>query len=422
MAAEPKGAGAGTRKIKLDELAARVVADPKTPGDTILVSGFLGDSSEPDHIRIYWDASMSSYIDTNAADVVHTEPLPKDQSPFGGSYIWLKRSASGLSGGQGGNPMTGRFFEGPLMTAYGAQFGGPAPAAAGAVGTGTIAYSYYIACHPTIQLYCQSVVHPCVSLVCTRTVQECTLLCPPVFTVAQCPVASPGCPPVGPGTPVQTGTPVQGQFAAMADPAAAAQMQAQMLPSLVCSYAPHCWYSWGACPTQYGCGPHITPHCPQFQAQAQAAAGPAIAGSYAPHCWYSWNACPTMVGAGCGAPHVSHQYCTAQFQAQAQAPAAAAGAQAAAGPAIAGSYAPHCWYSWNACPTMFGVGCGGPHVSHPCLTQFQAQAQAPAAAAGAQAMAGPAIAGSYAPHCWYSWNACPTMFGCGPFHTPNCPI
>ena len=363
MGAEQKGAGARPRKIKLDEVTARVVADPKAPGDAILVTGFLGESSEPEHIRIYWDASMGSYIDADTADIVHTEPIPKDQSPLGGSYIWLKRTAPGLSGDKGGHPMTGRFFEGPLMAAYGTQFGGAAPAGvAGFGGAVNVAYTNYIACHPTIfctQVYCHSVLYPCASGLCTRTVFDCTLWCPPVLT-ARCPVASPGCPPVGPGTPVQ------GQFAAMADPAAAAQMAQMPMPSLVCSYAPHCWYSYGACPTQYGCGPFHTPNCPQFQAQAQA-------------------------------------------------PMAAAGVEAGAGAAV-GSYAPHCWYSWNACPTQYGCG---PHHTPGC-PQFQAQAQAPMAAAGIQAGAG-GVVGSYAPHCWYSWNACPTQYGCGPHHTPYCP-
>jgi hypothetical protein len=285
--------------------------------------------------------------------------------------------------------MIGRFFEGPLMAAYGAQFGAAPAGAAGFGGVANLPLSIYIACHPTLtctHYLCHSIQFPCLTQVCTRTVFDCTALCP-----------------AGPGAAVG------GQAAAMAAPAAAAQM----LPSLVCSYAPHCWFSYGACPTMFGCGPFHTPGCPQFQAQeapmaavgAQAGAG-AVAGTYAPHCWYSWNACPTMFGCG---PH--HTPACPQFQAQAQDPAAAAAAQAGA---VAGTYAPHCWYSWNACPTMYGCG---PHHT-PACPQFQAQAQDPAAAAAAQAGA---IAGTYAPHCWYSWNACPTMYGCGPHHTPACP-
>ena len=330
MASEQKAAS--THKIKVDELTARVVPDPKNAGDVVLVTGFLGDSSKPGHTRIYWDASMSSYIDAEEADILHTEPLPKEQSPLGGSYIWLKRTARGLSGGPAGNAMTGKFFEGPLMAAYGSQFGGGAAPAgvAGPVPVGTVAYSYYIACHPSVlctQLACHSVQYICVSGFCTRTAIECTGLCPVNTTYC----LSPGCPPIGPGTPVQgtpvQGTPVQGQAAAMAQPAAAAQMQ--MMPSLICSYSPGCWYSFGACPTMYGCGPHHTPGCPQVQLPAAAAAPEAAAGaafgtmpslvcSYAPGCWYSFGACPTMFGCG---PHL-----TARCP-QVQDPAAAAGQQ-----------------------------------------------------------------------------------------------
>jgi hypothetical protein len=221
--------------------------------------------------------------------------------------------------------MIGRFFEGPLMAAYGAQFGGAAPAGgAGFGGVANLPLSIYIACHPSLtctQYQCHSMHIPCLTQFCTRTVFDCTLLC----VTPACQFASAAC-------PVAPGGPVEGQAAAMA-------AAPQMLPSLVCSYAPHCWFSYGACPTMFGCGPFHTPGCPQVQAQAPMAAagaqGGAIAGSYAPHCWYSWNACPTMYGCG---PH--HTPGCPQFQAQA--PMAAAGAQGGAG-AIAGSYAPHCW-------------------------------------------------------------------------------
>ena len=190
--------------------------------------------------------------------------------------------------------------------------------------------SYYIACHPTV-FYCHSVLHPCAS----GPVPHCTALCPQL--TGYCPVASPGCPPVGPGTPVQ------GQAAAMAEPA----MAMGQFPSFACSYAPDCWYSYRACPTQYGCGPHHTPACPQFQAQAPAAAAgpeaamgqaiyPSVACSYAPGCWYSYGACPTQYGCG---PH--HTPGCPQFQVQAP-------------PQAAGYYHP-----WTAACSV--ASCG-----HPC--------------------------------------------------------
>ncbi|HUI56546.1 MAG TPA: hypothetical protein VLY04_16335 [Bryobacteraceae bacterium] len=334
-------------KVRLDEFTARAVPDPKNP-DALLVTGFLGAASEPNKTRIYWDASLTSYVDVDSGDILHSEPLPAAQSSLGGSYVWLRRHAEATFGSASGQTSKGKFFEGPLTAAYGGQFG--AAAGAGAAGAGAaLPITQNVICRPTelctLVAFCrQSVYSPCASHLVLCVTPAC-----PILSAAVVCVASPGCPPVGPGTPVQGGGgPVEGAAAAAAMP--------QALPSLVCSYAAGCWYSYGACPTQGACGLPI--HQPvRYHAEA-AAAAPQIAGSYAPHCWYSWNACPTMFGV-CG-PH--HTPACPQVQAQA----------AAAPQAIAGSYAPHCWYSWNACPTMYGCG---PHRTPACPQAEPAAAQ-----------------------------------------------
>jgi len=189
-----------------------------------------------------------------------------------------------------------------------------------------------VVCRPTelctLVAFCrQSVFFPCASHLVFCSTPAC-----PILSAAVVCVASPGCPPVGPGTPVQGGGGV-----AVGEAMGAA-------PQFAGSFAPGCWFSWNACPTMFGvCGPHHTPACPRVEAQA---AGAQLAGSFAPHCWFSWNACPTMFGV-CG-PH--HTPGCPQLQ-----------AQAAAAPQAIGSFAPHCWFSWGACPTMFGV-CGPHHT------------------------------------------------------------
>jgi hypothetical protein len=111
---------------KLDDFIAKVVPDPKNPEQLSLVSGFLGASPEPAHTRIYADASLGSYIDVKTADIAHTEPLAKEQSPLGGSYVWLKSQAQVNFGSAGQASKPGKFLEGPLAAAYGGQFGGGA--------------------------------------------------------------------------------------------------------------------------------------------------------------------------------------------------------------------------------------------------------------------------------------------------------
>src|SRR3982074_2519002 len=101
-------------KARLDAFIAKVAADPNKPQDTLLLTGFLGASSEPDHTRVYLDETLEDYIDIANSDIVHTEPLPKEQSPLGGAYIWVKKDADVVFGKAGGERRKAKFLEGPI--------------------------------------------------------------------------------------------------------------------------------------------------------------------------------------------------------------------------------------------------------------------------------------------------------------------
>jgi hypothetical protein len=324
----------GRSKVKLDEFTAKVVPDPKNPTDALLLTGFLGASSEAGQTRIYWDASLSSFVDMDTADILHTEPLPKDQSPLGGAYIWVKRSAEVSVGGSAGRSAKGKFFEGPLMTAYGGAFAAAAALGATGLTPGAAALLTVGRCHTALVVCRPSVVAPCVTVWCYPTelgpcaspgcppvaagpaveaaslcrcqgsvVAEVgallTLHCPPTWycppptvgcyswfcsPLPVCAVASPGCPPVAPGTPVvgQVG----GAAAAVTPQAIFGRTFYQQCHSpgagctgnascLVCTYHPAC-----------GCS--ITPH---FQAGAGAAAAPHFAVLTATFCCHTLGPC-----------------------------------------------------------------------------------------------------------------------------------
>lgn len=229
-------------KLRMDEFVAKAVPDPKNAGATQLVSGFLGASPEPDHTRIYWDASLSTYVDVKTADIFHSEPLPKEQSPLGGSYIWLKRDGQVSFGSAAGQSKKAKFFEGPLMTAYGGQFGAAVETGMAPMGGGVpLPYSYQIWCR-------QSALYPCASHPCSYL--ECSALCPP-HTLAACPTtpncvaASPACAPAG------FAAPVQGQGVQMAGG----------VPQAVLSNFPGCFHSFGG----YCGGPHPSGACPMLE-------------------------------------------------------------------------------------------------------------------------------------------------------------
>ncbi len=124
---------ADDKSLKHDALVGRIVGDPAKPADTIWLTGFLGSSSEDGHTRVYSDPSFESYVDVPTDAIIHTEPLPKDQSPLGGSYVWLKKDAEVLHGKVGTERKKAKFLEGPIQAAFAGTGSG---AAAPAVGPG----------------------------------------------------------------------------------------------------------------------------------------------------------------------------------------------------------------------------------------------------------------------------------------------
>ena len=261
----------GGSKVKLDEFTSRVVPDPKNPTDALLLVGFLGASSEAGQTRIYWDASLSSYVDVDHADILHTEALSKDQSPLGGAIIWVKRSAEvSVGSATGGRSAKGKFFEGPLMTAYGGAFAAAAdPLQGQAAGVAALPG------RPS-------------ALVCPSHYRWCTVACGGTLL---CPIESAWCP-------------VQAQVAGAAE-IVFTRVGCTPLP------VPHPSRGLPCVSPYYHCAFGIDPF-PTAAGAAAAAAAPAIAGSYAPGCWHSWNACPTDVGCG---PHPSIHFACPQVQA-----------------------------------------------------------------------------------------------------------
>ncbi len=131
-------------KPKLDDFTAKVVSEPAKPQDTLLLQGFLGASSQPDHTRVYSDLTLSSYVDVANADIIHIEPMPKEQSPMGGSYLWVKKEAEVLPAAAPGEVSAkAKFLQGPI-----------ASEAAGVVAqpVGLPKTIPIVACHPTIVL------------------------------------------------------------------------------------------------------------------------------------------------------------------------------------------------------------------------------------------------------------------------------
>ena len=104
--------------IALDEIVSKIVSDPSNPPEVILLSGYLGSSSESGHIRLYFDPKFSKYIEIPETAIKHSQPIPVERSPLGGSYVWILRDADIIHGNVGTTRTTAKFLEGPIVEEY----------------------------------------------------------------------------------------------------------------------------------------------------------------------------------------------------------------------------------------------------------------------------------------------------------------
>src|SRR5258708_17742534 len=188
------------RKPKRDNFISKIVKDPTNPPKTILLKGYLGESSEEGHTRLYLDAQLSNYVEVPDDAILHEQDVPKDQSPLGETYVWIDQDAQVIHGAAGPQRQKSKFLEGPI-----------AAAAAGA-GLGPIAPVSGIgpACQTGIQCFPTPLCVPTPFPFCDPQTPVCTPLphcvatpLPFCHVTADCQLQTAGCP-VTPACPSPT--------------------------------------------------------------------------------------------------------------------------------------------------------------------------------------------------------------------------
>jgi hypothetical protein len=257
-------------KLKKEHFVSKVVTDPKQPPDTLLLMGYVGESSEEGYTRLYFDAQLSVYVEIPNTAILHIQEIPVEQSVLGESYVWIQKDAELVHGKVGPNRVKAKFLEGPIVQEFmrGSQlgvagmgqpmpqFGGPVP-------------------QPGVQAsfgYCPSVNFPCPQISVNQLCVSQNIPCQihsvniPCITVQFCRTVSPPCPQQPQGgwgvseacIPGQEGTIWQGgvgQFGGVAMGQQAPQLRAmgasQACPTLLT-----------ACPILTVCQPCLTQDCP----------------------------------------------------------------------------------------------------------------------------------------------------------------
>ena len=105
-------------KLRYDDFVGRIVQDPNEPPCLTLLSGYLGSSSEEGHVRLYLDEELSRYAEIPKQSIRHARELSPEESPLGGSLLWVDRDAELMHGRAGEKPGAASFLEGWMTDEY----------------------------------------------------------------------------------------------------------------------------------------------------------------------------------------------------------------------------------------------------------------------------------------------------------------
>jgi len=172
-----------------DSFISKVVTDPANVPDTLLLAGWLGDSSLPNHTRLYFDPQLGNYVEIPDDAILHAQDQPAGSSLPGASYVWIKKEAL-LTHKTSTDKARSKFLEGPIAQQYGYGAGqGPQPQGATMANCFSLPPQCIVTrenpnCLPTHDAVCVTKVPPCGHTVAGTA---CVTVGCPLPTHADCP-------------------------------------------------------------------------------------------------------------------------------------------------------------------------------------------------------------------------------------------
>src|SRR5215471_11282505 len=79
-----------TGRLVQDRLVEQLIPDPADHQPTIQLTGWLGKSSKEGFWRLYLTPQLNEYVQFAETAVLHSQPIPEEQSPLGGTVVWLE--------------------------------------------------------------------------------------------------------------------------------------------------------------------------------------------------------------------------------------------------------------------------------------------------------------------------------------------
>ncbi len=164
------------RVIKRDDFIKSVRPDVKSTEALMMLQGYIGDSDLAGHVRVYFDPSLSDFIELPEQDILYSDPVKTEEDPLGGSRLWVRKTTVFTTGDPNQvNRIKSSFLEGDLMTAFGSSGAAQAfsPQDAGGLGY----HTQNPTCPSVGNTACITNNHPCPSVgICPTSLQviQCT--------------------------------------------------------------------------------------------------------------------------------------------------------------------------------------------------------------------------------------------------------
>jgi hypothetical protein len=80
--------------LRQDALVEQLIPDPADHPNSMLLSGFVSNSTTQGICRLYVNLELTEYLEFSEEDILHRQSLANEQHPMRGSVVWIRRGST----------------------------------------------------------------------------------------------------------------------------------------------------------------------------------------------------------------------------------------------------------------------------------------------------------------------------------------